>query len=118
MKNFLRASRLLIPWLSLAWPFFLLASLWMLESLYPNLFCVPVNPGGKEFICGADYSHPGVRFFQGSGFIVWVLLVIAAGAAVLRGRATRAAVVAWSVSALLLASWVVIWLSLPVECSP
>ena len=118
MKNFLRSSRVLSPWLSLAWPFFLFVTLSSMKSLYPNLFCVAVNPGGQEFICGADYSHPGVRLFQVLGNSVWMLILIKGGVDVLRGRATRGGIIAWSVSVLLLVSLLILWINLPVECSP
>jgi hypothetical protein len=38
------------PWLSLAVPLIWWGRLLALRSLSPSLFCVEVNPGGKEFI--------------------------------------------------------------------
>lgn len=111
MKKFLRLS----PWLSLAVPLLLLGSLMTLRSLLPSLFCVEINPGGKEFICGPAYSHIGISRLQLLGHFVWVLSLIAGGAEVFRRCATWPAVIAWSVSVLLLASLTMLWLTLPVE---
>jgi len=79
---------------------------------------VAINSGGKELICGADYSHPGVFILQRWGLTVWVLLLGAGSVEVFRGRAFRSAVIAWSVSALLLVGLVVLRLSLPVDDCP
>lgn len=119
IKNFFRTARALTPWLSLAAPFALFGILMAIRVVSPDLFCMPVNPGAKETVCGQDYSHPDINLLRFLGLWVWLLLLIVAGAAeVFRGRATRAAVIAWSVSALLFSSWVILYLSFPVECSP
>ena len=105
------------PWLALAAPLILFGLLAALNSLYPDLFCVAMNPGGKEFICGSRYTHIGIRLLQKTGLGVWVLLLIAGGAELFRRRATWPAALAWSVSALMLCSLVMLWLSLPAnEC--
>jgi hypothetical protein len=118
MKKLFRSGRALSPWLSLAVPLFVFGSLFALSYMSPSLFCVPVNPGGKEFICGSRYSHFGIRLLRLAGLSVWVLLLIVGGAELFRGRATRPAVIAWSVSALLLVSSALLWLSLPVDDAP
>ena len=118
MKELVRSGRALSPWLSLAVPLFLWAGLQALGSLAPSLFCMAVNPGGKEFICGPRYSHTGVTVIQLFGLSVWAILLALGGAELFRRRATRPAVVAWSVSAFLLAGFAALWLTLPVECSP
>ena len=118
MKKLFRSGRALSPWLSLAVPLFLFGSLFALSSVSPSLFCVAVNPGGKEFTCGPRYSHIGIRLLQLSGLSVWMLLLIIGGAELFRGRATRPAVIAWSISALLLVSLALLWLALPVEDAP
>ena len=118
MKMLFRSDRALSPWLSLAVPLILWGILLALRSLTPSLFCMDVNPGGKEFICGPNYSHNGIRLLQLSGLSVWVLLLITGGAELFRGRATRPAVIAWSISALLLVSLAMLWLSIPVDDSP
>lgn len=117
LTNLLRSARALTPWLSLAAPFVLFGSMIALETMLPDLFCMPVNSGGKETICGRDYSHPGINLLRFLGVCVWLLLLITAGAEVFRRRASRAALVAWSVSVLLFVSLIVIGLTLPVECS-
>jgi hypothetical protein len=117
MKKLVRLGSRLSPWLSLAVPLFLFAILQALSYLAPSLFCVAMNPGGKEFICGARYSHIGIRLIQLIGIVVWVLLVVTGRAEVFQGRATRSAVIAWSLSTLLLVSLTMLWLTLPVnEC--
>ena len=118
MKKLFRSASAFSPWLSLAVPFFLFAILSILRSLFPSLFCMPVNPGAKEFICGSDYSHAGIRLLRAFGFSAWVLLLVTGGAELFRGSATRLAVIAWSVSVLLLVSLVMLVASLPVECAP
>lgn len=118
MKKLFRSIRALSPWLALAAPLVLFGSLRALYSLSPGLFCVAVNPGGKEFICGSPYSHIGIRLLQRLGLFVWALLLITGGYELLRGRATRPAVIAWSLSALLLIGLTVLWLSLPVGDPP
>ena len=118
MKKLFRSGRALSPWLSLAMPLFLWGSMQALSSLSPSLFCMDINPGGREFICGPRYSHIGIRLLQLSGLSVWVLLLITGGAELFRGRTTRPAVIAWSISALLLVSLAMLWLALPVEDAP
>src|SRR5688572_27341858 len=116
--NLFRSGWALSRWLSLAAPFVLFVSLMTLGTLFPSLFCVAVNSGGKETICGSEYSHPGINLFRLSGLFVWVLLVATGGTEVFRRLATRSAVIAWAVSVLLLVSWAMLWLTRPVECTP
>jgi hypothetical protein len=118
MKTLFRSVRALSPWCSLAVPLFLFGILVVLGSLSPSLFCAEMNPGGKEFICGARYTHAGIKVLQRSGLFLWVLLLVTGGVEVFRRRTTRAAVIAWSISALLLGAWVVLWLALPVDDGP
>jgi len=118
MKKIIRSFRTVSPWLSLAEPILLLSILWVLKNLWPDLFCVAVNPGGKEFICGADYSHPGIHLLQSLGFCLWVLLLAIGGVEVFRRKASWPGVIAWSVSALLIVGLAVLWLSLPVVDCP
>ena len=118
VKKLFRSGRALSPWLSLAVPLFLFGSLFVLSYMLPSLFCVAVNPGGKEFICGSAYSHVGIRLLRLSGLSVWVLLLVIGGAELSRGRATRPAIIAWLISALLLVSSALLWLSLPDEDAP
>ena len=61
MKKLFRSGRTLSPWLALAVPLVWLGILMTLGSVAPHLFCAEMNPGGKEFICGARYTHAGVR---------------------------------------------------------
>jgi len=117
MKNLFRTARALSPWLSLAAPLLLFFILQGLKYLSPNLFCVAVNPGGKEFICGPGYSHVGIGFLRLLGLCVWVLLLLIGFTELYRGSATRPAVIAWSVSAVLFVSLTMLALSLPAtEC--
>lgn len=118
MKNFFRSARALIPWLSLAAPIFLFGILSVLKYLSPDLFCKPMDSGGKEFICGADYSHPGVFILQRFTLSAWVLLLAAGSVDVFRRRASWPAVITWSISALLFVGLVALWLSLPVDTCP
>jgi len=118
MKKLIRSFRALGPWLSLAAPILLLSILWVLKRLWPGLFCVAMNSGGKELICGSDYSHPGINLLQSLGLCLWVLLLVTGGVEVFRRRATWPAVIAWSVSALLLVGLVMLWLSLPAVGCP
>ena len=118
MKKLVSSGRALSPWLSLAVPLCLYASLLALSTLMPSLFCMAVNPGGKEFVCGARYSHPGVRLLQVFTLSAWVLLLALGSAELFRRRAAWPAVVAWSVSALLLAGLAALWLTLPFEDYP
>ena len=118
MEKLFRSGRALSPWLALAAPLLLSAILMTLRAVAPDLFCVEINPGGKETICGSAYSHVNIRRLQLFGFLAWVLLIMIGGAEVLRNRATRSAAIGWSVSALLLVSLVILWLSLPVEDCP
>ncbi len=106
------------PWLSLAVPLCLFVILSLLRSLAPGLFCVAINSGGKEFVCGSDYSHIGIRLLQLFGLSLWVLLLLTGSAEVFQRRATRPAVIAWSVSALLMVGLIIIWLTLPVDDPP
>lgn len=118
MKELVRSGGARSPWLSLAVPLFLWAGLLALKSLAPGLFCMAVNPGGREFVCGPGYSHVGVRIFQLFALSVWALLLALGSAELFRRRATWPAVVAWSISALLLASLAALWLTLPVGDPP
>ena len=110
--------RKLSPWLALAIPFVLYGVLAFLRALDPSLFCVAVNPGGKEFVCGPSYSHVGVRLITSAGLIAWFFVLVFSGMTVLRGKATRASAFAWSISAVLLLALAVLWLTRPVQDSP
>lgn len=118
MKNFFKSGTALSPWLSLAVPLFLFGVLQTLRYLLPSLFCMDVNPGGKEAICGPGYTHVGIELLQLFGLSVWVLSLVTGSAVVFRRRATWPAVSAWSISALLLGGLAMLWLTGPVECSP
>jgi hypothetical protein len=106
------------PWLALAIPIGLYGLLALLSTLEPSLFCVAVNPGGKEFVCGSRYSHGSVRILQSASPIVWLSLLGVSGKTVLTGRATKASTVAWSISIVLFLALVVLWLLAPVEDAP
>jgi hypothetical protein len=118
MKNPFSSGTALSPWLSLAVPLLLFVVLQALGYLSPGLFCAQMNPGGKEFICGPRYTHIGISLLQLLGLCVWVLLLVTGGAELFRRRATRPAVVAWSVSAVLFVSFAMLLLTLPVEDGP
>ena len=118
MKTLFRSARALSPWLALAVPLLLFGVLRTLGSLAPGLFCAEMNPGGKEFICGARYTNAGIRLLQLLWLSLWVLLLLTGGVELVRRRATRSAVIAWSVSALLLGGLAVLWLALPVDDGP
>jgi hypothetical protein len=77
-----------------------------------------MNPGGKEFICGTRYSHIGIQVIQKVGLFAWVLLLLTGGAQLFLVRTNRPAVFAWSVSALLLIGFAVLWLIVPVNDCP
>ncbi len=57
----------LSPWLSLAVPLLLLVNLQALGYSAPGLFCMAVDSGGKELICGPDYTHTRCKGFPGIG---------------------------------------------------
>lgn len=110
--------RLSSPWLALLIPVILYGVLVCLSALAPGLFCVAVNPGGREFICGSAYSHPGVRLIQFLGPLVWAAVLLISGVEVIRGEATRSSIFAWLVSAALFLTLVVLWLNMPNEDAP
>ena len=118
MRKLFRLCRVLTPWLSLATPLVWISLLVGLSYLAPHLFCIEMNPGGKEFICGARYSHIGIQVIQRVGVFAWVLLLLTGGAQLFLVRTSRAAVIAWSVSALLLGAFAVLWLAAPVSNCP
>jgi phosphoglycerol transferase MdoB-like AlkP superfamily enzyme len=89
-----------------------------LKSLSPDLFCVAINSGGKEFICGGDYTHMGIRWLQLFGHAAWVMLLVIGGAEVCQRRASWLAATAWSISALLFVGLVLLLLNLPVDDCP
>lgn len=106
------------PWLALAVPVALYGVLAFLRALDPSLFCMAVNPGGKEFVCGPSYSHVGVRVIQSAGLIAWLFVLVVGGVTVIRGKATRASTVAWSISTVLLLALAVLWATRPFEDMP
>ena len=110
--------RLSSPWLALLIPIILYGVLECLSLLDPGLFCVAVNPGGREFICGSDYSHVGVRLIRLLGTIAWVAVLLIGGVKVIRGEAARPSAFAWSVSATLFLALVVLRHNMPNECTP
>lgn len=112
------ASRLPSPWLALLIPIILYGALACLRLLDPGLFCVAINPGGREFICGTEYSHVGVRLFRSLSNLAWAAVLLLGGLRVIRGEATRPSAFAWSVSAALFLALVALWLNIPYECSP
>jgi hypothetical protein len=118
MKSLFSSGRALIPWLALAVPLFWMGLLISLGYLAPALFCKPVNPGAREFICAAQYTDSRVRLLQLSGYCVWILLLLTGGAELFLKRATWPAITAWLVSALLMVGLVILALSLQVDCYP
>ncbi len=118
MKSRFSSGRALIPWLALAVPLFWMGLLITLGHLSPGLFCQPVNPGAREFICAAEYTDSRVRFLQLSGYCVWILLLATGGAELFLKRATWPAITSWLVSALLLVGLTILALSQQVECYP
>jgi hypothetical protein len=118
MRRLFRLCGAMTPWLSLGVPLFWLSILIGLGYLAPHLFCMEMNLGGKEFICGARYSHIGIQVIQRVGLFAWVLLLLAGGAQLFLLRTSRPAVLAWSVSALLLVSFAALWLAAPVSNCP
>jgi len=118
MRKLFRRVRSLIPWLSLGVPLLWAFVLIGLSYLAPHLFCMEMNPGGKEFICGSRYSHIGIQVIQRVGLFAWVLLLLTGGAQVFLVRTSRPAVIAWSVSALLLVGFAVLWLAVPTSDCP
>lgn len=118
MRSGAVASRLSNPWLALLIPIILYGVLACLRLLDAGLFCVALNPGGREFICGSDYSHVGVRLIQRLGLMAWVAVLLISGVKVIRGEAERASAFAWLVSAALFITLAVLWLNMPYECSP
>jgi hypothetical protein len=118
MRKLFRVVSALIPWLSLGVPLLWLSILIGLGYLAPHLFYMEMNPGGKEFICGARYSHIGIQVLQQVGLFAWVLLLLTGGAQLFLVKTTRPAGIAWSVSALLLVGFAVLWLAVPVSDCP
>ena len=118
IKSLFGSGRALSPWLSLAAPFVFLGLLIALKAISPSLFCVAINSGGKETICGLDYSHGSINLLRLLGLGVWVLLIFIGGAEIFGGRARWPAMIAWSVSALLFVTWAMLWMTAPVECTP
>lgn len=112
------AFRLSSPWLALLIPFILYGVLVCLRALNPGLFCVAVNSGGREFVCGAEYSHVGVRLIRFFGALTWAAVLLISSLKVVRGGAGRPSVFAWLVSAALFLTLVILLLSMPNECSP
>lgn len=110
--------RLSGPRLALLIPLVLYSVLESLHALNPGLFCVAVNSGGKEFICGSGYSHVGVRLVQVIGIMAWAVVLLIGGVEVVRGKAERPAAFAWLFSAMLFLTWGVLWLAAPDECAP
>ena len=33
-----------------------------LRSTFTSYWCLPINSGGKELVCGLDYAHPVMQF--------------------------------------------------------
>jgi len=61
MKKMLRRHGNRAAWASLCLVLAGAAAFTCFQALYPQWFCHAVNPGGKEFVCGADYSLPLVN---------------------------------------------------------
>jgi hypothetical protein len=99
-------------------PLFFFGVLQTLGYMLPSLFCMDVNPGGKETICGPGYTHIGIRLLQLLGLSVWVLSLVTGSAEVFQRRASLPAVIAWSISVLLLGGLAMLWLTHRVGCSP
>lgn len=118
MKKLFRLGVRLSPCLSLVVPLFWMGSLLVLSHLSPNLFCTEMDPGSKELNCGPRTAHLGIQLLQQFGFAVWVLLLVTGGAVVLSRKATWPALIAWSISALMLCSLVMLWMTLSVGDAP
>jgi hypothetical protein len=118
MKSGAVVFRLSSPRLALLIPVILYGFLVCLSVTAPGLFCVAVNPGGREFVCGHGYSHVGVRLIRLLGTAAWAAVLLIGGVKVIRGGAARASVFAWLVSAALFLTLVVLWLNMPDEDAP
>ena len=36
----------------------------VVSDYFPEMFCTPINPGGKELVCGYVYSTPLIQVFS------------------------------------------------------
>ena len=118
MRSAAAAFRLSSPWLALLIPIILYGALACLRALAPGLFCAAVNPGGREFICGRDYSHVGVNLTRLIGPIVWAVALLVGGIQVIGGRAGRASTCAWLFSAALFLALIVLLITAPNDDAP
>lgn len=71
----------------------------LIRARWPELMCMPVNPGGKEYVCGPAYSHVVVRdlfsYFMPS---IWAAALSIGGVEIVRGRVRRSEKVVWVLS--------------------
>lgn len=86
------APAVLVP----SWPFCFTVVAWcpillaLGASLMPDAwFCLAMNPGGSEFVCGPDYTVPNVRFLQDILLIAGAATLGATLAMAYRRRLTR-----------------------------
>ncbi|HEV2861448.1 MAG TPA: hypothetical protein VGX48_10610 [Pyrinomonadaceae bacterium] len=93
-------------------PLLMLGSSAILKALHPEWYCVPVQPGAREFICGGEYLHPGISLYVKSFYVVWGVLLVLSSAAIVRGGGRWFGRLALAFSILFVALLVALWVSL------
>ena len=81
-----------LGWLpiSLLCTFLSIALVW--EAFSPSSFCTPVDPGGKEHVCGFDYSAPLVQAVTNSFYFLFFGALLLSAFLAFRQRLSKAGV--------------------------
>lgn len=73
-----------------------------LRNIHPDWFCQAVNPGGKEFFCGPDYSIPEIVTFTHAILFTSIGLYYFGLAALFRNNLRRSGALGLLVTTILL----------------
>ena len=90
----------------------------LLKARSPSSFCSPINAGGKELVCGFEYSVPAVQTMSVLFWVVYFGMLVLAGHQAFRQRLSKFGVLGFLVSTLVVLAILVLRNHLGSEDSP
>jgi hypothetical protein len=89
-----------------------------LEAYSPSLFCSPINPGGKEQVCGFGYSAPLIQTITILAYVLYFGALILAGHQAFRRNLSKFGAVGFGASVLVVLGGLMLRSQFGAEDSP